>query len=352
MSERFADSIKPTAPDWLWQGRIPRGAVTLLVGTDGVGKSTLAADLAARLTCGELTGAPEVASLSLMEDDSAAVTVPRLMVAGADLSRCVLPDESKPWRFPRDLDRLRAHVANHRPGLVCIDPLDACVPSLASQAARPILDDLQGLAQATGTALVLVHHLTKSGRTLAQRIGGGRAVQAVARSILVLDRPDLLGMILISLSLEAHDGSRPDDVLVLTHHKSSFGPTAEALMYERVSEQHPVSGADTVARLNECEPLPESLEGLVCEEDRSRGWRRRVAKALIERFLLHGPMTSEDLASDVEVAEIYQETFERARAELASEGLIETFQKNGRHWWRLSQGIPDAPPETPNEKTE
>lgn len=28
-------------------------------------------------------------------------------------------------------------------------------------------------------------------------------------------------------------------------------------------------------------------------------------------------------------------TFERARSELAAEGLIERFQKYGRHWWRL-----------------
>ena len=349
MTERFADSIKPTVPDWLWQDRIPRGAVTLLVGTDGIGKSTLAADIAARLSRGELTGAPEVASLSLMEDDSAAVTVPRLMVAGADLSRCVLSDESKPWRFPRDMDRLHAHVAKHRPGLICIDPLDACVPSLASQAARTILDDLAAVAQETGTALLFVHHLTKSGKTLAQRIGGGRAVQAVARSTLALERVDLLGRLLLSLSLQTDD--EPEELLTLTHFKSSFGAKADVLTYERASEPHPVDSGKTVARLIEGEPVPQSLEGLMSEEERSRGWRRRVARALIERFLLRGPMTAEDLASDVEVAEISQETFERARAELAAEGLIETFQKQGRHWWRL-KGIPDAPPESPHEMTE
>jgi AAA domain len=47
-------SIAPASVRWLWQGRIPLGAVTLLVGDGGLGKSTLALELAARLTHGQL----------------------------------------------------------------------------------------------------------------------------------------------------------------------------------------------------------------------------------------------------------------------------------------------------------
>ncbi len=47
---RFADEIEPAPLRWLWAARIPRGALTLLVGDPGVGKSLLAADLAARLS--------------------------------------------------------------------------------------------------------------------------------------------------------------------------------------------------------------------------------------------------------------------------------------------------------------
>src|SRR3954452_2231199 len=44
------DRLTPSAPRWLWPGRIPIGALTLFSGDPGVGKSTLALDLAARLT--------------------------------------------------------------------------------------------------------------------------------------------------------------------------------------------------------------------------------------------------------------------------------------------------------------
>ena len=43
----------PAAPVlWLWEGRIPLGKVTILQGEPGVGKSTLAYDLAARVSRG------------------------------------------------------------------------------------------------------------------------------------------------------------------------------------------------------------------------------------------------------------------------------------------------------------
>ena len=47
MSEVKAEEVR-----WLWDGRIPLGKVTLLEGQPGVGKSTLALDLAARVSRG------------------------------------------------------------------------------------------------------------------------------------------------------------------------------------------------------------------------------------------------------------------------------------------------------------
>lgn len=49
---RFANEIEPEEVRWLWPGRIPLGKLTLLIGDPGVGKSLLAADLAARVSAG------------------------------------------------------------------------------------------------------------------------------------------------------------------------------------------------------------------------------------------------------------------------------------------------------------
>ena len=38
--------------EWLWEGYIPRGALTILEGDPGLGKSQIACDIAARVTRG------------------------------------------------------------------------------------------------------------------------------------------------------------------------------------------------------------------------------------------------------------------------------------------------------------
>src|SRR5262249_57531030 len=51
------DTVPPASVRWAWDGRIPLGAVTLLVGDGGLGKSTLLLDVAARLSRGQLARA-------------------------------------------------------------------------------------------------------------------------------------------------------------------------------------------------------------------------------------------------------------------------------------------------------
>src|SRR6266851_8041651 len=51
-----ASAIPMRPVRWLWDGRIPAGAITLLPGREGIGKSLALAWLAARLTRGQLPG--------------------------------------------------------------------------------------------------------------------------------------------------------------------------------------------------------------------------------------------------------------------------------------------------------
>src|SRR5688500_6283824 len=82
--------IQERRVDWIWRGYIPRSALTLLEGPPKAGKSTLLADLVARVSSGVgpmPDGQPcERAGPVLMlsdEDSAAHVVVPRLRVAGA-----------------------------------------------------------------------------------------------------------------------------------------------------------------------------------------------------------------------------------------------------------------------------
>ncbi len=80
--------------NWLWEGRIAFGQLNAIVGDPGLGKTTVALDLAARVSrgwdmpVGSLgTSIPQDVLVLSAEDDAAITIVPRLKAAGADLDR-------------------------------------------------------------------------------------------------------------------------------------------------------------------------------------------------------------------------------------------------------------------------
>ena len=90
-----ADQFDAPALEFLWPGVLPRGQFVLLAGPPKAGKSTIAVDLAARLTTGAAwpNGAPgsSPSGVILVEtEDPVGVTQARLRAAGADMARVML----------------------------------------------------------------------------------------------------------------------------------------------------------------------------------------------------------------------------------------------------------------------
>jgi hypothetical protein len=81
--------LRPT--HWLWDGRLPHGAITVGPGREGIGKSLFCAWLAARITLGELPGLyygqPKSVIYAATEDSWERTLAGRLVVAGADMNR-------------------------------------------------------------------------------------------------------------------------------------------------------------------------------------------------------------------------------------------------------------------------
>jgi len=88
-------TVKPERVRWLWPGHLPRGKVVDLSGDPGVGKSTLALDIAARVSTGRAMpdgaggGRPRGVLILSAEDGLADTIRPRLEAAGADLDRVI-----------------------------------------------------------------------------------------------------------------------------------------------------------------------------------------------------------------------------------------------------------------------
>ncbi len=193
-----ADSVKPRAIKWLTP-QIPSGKYSTIIGHSGLGKSLLRIDLAARVT----TGAPGPGSdqrsepgdviIIQNEDDAEDTEVPRLISAGADLSRVhfltgiAAFDKSgvRPftledvWAIERLLDTLT------NPKVVEIDPVGSyCGKANAhyDSEVRGLLMPLADLARRREIAIIGNAHFNKGGGKAIDRGMGSVAWVAAARA--------------------------------------------------------------------------------------------------------------------------------------------------------------------------
>jgi hypothetical protein len=219
--------VEPKPINWLEDGWVAKGAVTLLGGDPGLGKSTWTIDLAARLSRGELTGLnrPGSTVFVTVEDSIDSVTVPRMIAAGADRSRVFAvgyPEgRSDTITLPDGLPDLKAVVTEAQADLVVVDPINAFLPSGINswndQSIRAALMPLQEFAEQQGLAVLAVLHLNKnsSEKSALYRIGGSIGYTGAARSVLVW----------------AEDPSNPER-RVLAQAKSNWGPKQQSRVYD------------------------------------------------------------------------------------------------------------------------
>ncbi len=159
-----ASDVKAEAVEYLDSaaaGRFPRGLLTLIAGRPKQGKSLLSNWLA-----GEVTRAGGSVIVSNPEDMLATMKLPRMQAADADCGRVHF------WpgkiRLPDDVEELETLVMFHGVDLVVIDPIRKHVGHNVSQALEP----LAAMAERTGVAVVLIHHLTKSASNRAPDVLG------------------------------------------------------------------------------------------------------------------------------------------------------------------------------------
>ena len=179
--------------DWLVPGRVPRRAVTLLVGDPGLGKSLLTCAWA-----GDLSRRGESVLFATAEDSIAATVRPRLEAVEADLERVHIvrlmrEGVEEGLALPDDVGELDRLVRETEAQLVVIDPLMAHLPgtvnSWRDQSVRRALAPLHRLAEEHGCAVIVVAHLNKAAGTEAlYRVGGSIGLGGAARSALLFAR--------------------------------------------------------------------------------------------------------------------------------------------------------------------
>lgn len=193
-----ASTVRMAPTRWAWTDRVPLGGVTLLVGTEGSGKTTIAADILARATLGtldgDLAGEPVCVVYATAEDSWARTLAPRFAAAGADMDRVFLVQVdglAGGLSVPGDLDLLSARMREASAGLLVLDPLGAHLhdglDTHRDAAVRRALAPLAGAMDRLGAAAIGIMHWSKAPSTIAlDRVNGSRAFTAAARAMLAV----------------------------------------------------------------------------------------------------------------------------------------------------------------------
>lgn len=188
---RPLSGFKAERQSWLWDGMVPSGTLTLLAGPGGTSKSTLAIELAARLSRGELAGehhgTPTSAFYLTRENDISRVVYPRFEAAGGDLSRIgVLGSEQV--SLPDDTDELMRHADSQGARLIVLDTLVTFTGGTGSySSAVRTLGPLLDACARRDIAVVAVHHTTKSSKKpSANAVLGSTGLTATARQVLLV----------------------------------------------------------------------------------------------------------------------------------------------------------------------
>ena len=310
LGKRLSD-YQPEQVTFLWEGRIPRGKITIIDGDPGDGKSVLTTYITACVTTGR--DFPDGASceaggvVMLNAEDGLSDTIrPRIDAAGGDASKVLpmafLPDKDgaeRPFAIPDDLPLLERAIESVGASLVVIDPLMAFLPEKVSahkdQDVRRALAPLAALAERTGVAVIVVRHLNKAaGTNPLYRGGGSIGIVGAARSSLIVARDP-----------------EDEDVRVFAPLKQNLSRPAESLKY-RIRTA--ANGAAAIEWLGATPfAAKDLLKPQANDEDRSA---LAEAKQFLKDELEDGPMHAKQVLKDAREAGVHEKTLRRAKTAL------------------------------------
>ncbi|HXS24466.1 MAG TPA: AAA family ATPase [Gemmatimonadales bacterium] len=343
VADRIAD-VEQEDIRWLWPLRIPQGKLSVIAGDMGLGKSQLATEMAAVVSTGgcwpDCPGQPvEKGSVIYMaaEDDLADTIAPRLTKAGCDPKMVYNAVTIRrrdgtvlPFSITRDIQPLADKLEQLGDvKLLIIDPvLDYLVGVNDHKDAevRHALNPLKVLASHYKVAIVIIHHLNKTGGLKAlYRAGGAGAFLQVGR---------------MNWLLSEHPFD--DDQRTLTWLKVNIAKRTPGLCFrleDNGIEWDPDTvewSADDVLRMIYERKYRDSTDG-------RRGPRAGKCKEVIgqiTKLLKDGPMRARDVKrAIVNDAKSASQTYYNGRDKMLELGRLETYREGGVEWLRLPAGV-------------
>ncbi|WP_084599388.1 AAA family ATPase [Actinoplanes subtropicus] len=339
-----ASAIKMRPVRWTWTDRIPAGALTVIPGREGIGKSLTLAWLTAQITRGTLPGihhgTPRAVIYAATEDSWAHTIGPRLLAAGADLDLVYRVDVADDGgmdmlTLPRDCRALAVEIRRLGVVLLAADPLlsliHASIDTHRDRDLRTALEPLVDMADRTGCAVVGLAHFNKSTSDDALNlITGSRAFSAVARAVIAI----------------ARDSDDPAGACVMSQAKNNLGRLdLPSLRYvvesvEIATEEGPAYVGKLVIT-GESERSVSEILGDASGDREDRAERNEAAEWLTDYLISQGgEAASDDVRKAAQAAGISLATLKRARTKAHVIAARSGFPS--RSVWRINTGNPGS----------
>lgn len=209
-------NVESEAVEWIWNGRIARGNLTMFSGDPGSAKTFVALAISADLTRGRIPvtkeKCPPLRVLYASTENSAKHVIgPRFRAMGGDDNRFLLLDGATDAKGQltgitfANLAPVERAIQEKKIDLVFFDPVQSYFGADAdfhkANEVRPRMDSLMRLAAKYNIAIVLIRHLAKN--------SGGRAIHRGLGSI------DFTGAVRVELMIGTR-ADHPNERAILT----------------------------------------------------------------------------------------------------------------------------------------
>jgi putative DNA primase/helicase len=342
--------IKPEPINWLWPYWLAAGKLHILAGAPGTGKTTIATSVAAILTQGGTWPDGSRANRGSVliwsgEDDPQDTLAPRLIAAGADMSRIyfvgsvITHDGHRTFDPARDMDALASAArAAGSVRLLVVDPVVSAVSgdSHKNTETRRALQPLVDFGIEYGCAVLGISHFSKgsASRDPVERVCGSIAFGALARIVLAAAKmPDKDG----------EPGGR-----IFARAKSNIGPDSGGFRYDLEQLELPHHPGLIASYLRWGESLDGSARELLAETETDPSQEDSdddtASDSWLRAFLSDsGSAKKTDAIKAAKAAGFSERTIQRARGRIGARVIVSGFGKAKYATWTL-----ETPSETVN----
>lgn len=304
----------PLKIEWLWRDHLARGALHLLAGAPGVGKSQAALGMAAAVTVGghwpDGTKAPRgPVVIFTPEDDVRTAIMPRFLAAGGDRSMIFHCDRR---------EALIPMLKAIRPTLLVLDPITSGLTDQNDAAkVREQLEPFAQLARDLDVTVLGLTHFAKRSSDLPtiERVLGSTSFTAVARVVMAMASGEQGNVFAV---VKSNIGKYGDPRLY----------TIEGVTVEKDIETSRIVWGNKL--------MVDSVESAFVTKKPERDGPRNHARLWLLSALEHGPRLAAEILDEGINGEGYSDsTIKRAKKELGD--LVRSYQKERQWYWCLAK---------------